>query len=107
MSGKNEYEVEEPVRMSRTKGLSGSATILGRKRFMSGSGKAVKRGVCVCVSPAGWAQDLPDSPEKNGVMGLLPHNRGSLKEMLRVCDDQGVLQRKRKETPAEFSLAGF
>lgn len=32
LSGKKEYEVEEPVRMSNTKGLSGSATILGKEK---------------------------------------------------------------------------
>lgn len=37
LSGKKEYEVDEPVRMSNTKGLSGSATILWEHREPSGA----------------------------------------------------------------------
>lgn len=42
-------------------------------------------------------QDLPNSSEKNGVMRLLPHNRWSLKEILRVCNNEGMLQRNKKK----------
>jgi len=36
LSGKKEYDVEEPVRISSTSGLSGSATILVGRGTMSG-----------------------------------------------------------------------
>lgn len=36
LSGKKEYEVEEPVRISSTSGLSGSATILVGRGTKSG-----------------------------------------------------------------------
>lgn len=43
-----------------------------------------------------WAErsgDLPNPSEEDGVQWLLSHDSRSLQEVLRVCNDEGVLQR--------------